>query len=301
MTATCARWLSRLTAVALDAGKTVAAVAVVALPTTACNEQDKRFVELSNQGIEALDSEDYSRADGLFRDAQKLKPADPDVRFYLGTIALRDGQFDEAVAHLQASIQGDPLRPEAHLAVAKALYEGHQASQALAALSALFKLDSGHPQGHFLAAKIARDAKDRLNMDKALRNAIAGDVGFVAGYQLLAQLYVDVGAYDVARLTLQEGLKFNPDAVELREALGLVMLDLGRPDKATIELEAACQMTRARPQVLFSLAAAQLQRGDRAAAVTSLKSFLIQSQGVLAKKDPLVQQAATMINKLRSN
>ncbi len=277
------------------------AAAALALAAGGCNDVDKRFVELSNQGIEALDNEDYTRADGLFKDALKLKPADPDVRFYLGSIALRGGQFDDAIGHLRASLQGDPTRPEAHLSLAKALYENHQAKDALAALTELFKRDAGHPQGHFLAAKIARDAKDRTNMDKALRSAIGGDVGFVPAFQLLSQLYVEVGAYDAARLVLQEGLKFNTDAVELREALGLVMLDLGRPDKARAELEAASGMTRARPQVYFSLAGAQLQLGERAAAINSLKAFLIQSQGVLAVEDPLRKQAANMILKLRDN
>lgn len=264
-----------------------------------CNEADKRFVELSNQGIEALDGDDYSRADALFRDAEKIKPKDPDVRFYLGSIALRNGQFSEAAAHLQASIQGDPGRPEAHLSLAKALYEQHQPKEALAALEALFKIDAGYPQGHVLAARIARDNKDRASADKALRAAIAGDVGFVPAFQMLSQLYVEVGAYEAARAVLAEGLKFNADAFELREALGLVMLDLGRPDKAKQELEAATQMTRARPQVYFNLAGAQLQLGERGAAISSLKSFLIQSQGVLAPKDPLVEQAANMVIKLR--
>ncbi|MBM4344260.1 MAG: tetratricopeptide repeat protein [Deltaproteobacteria bacterium] len=273
----------------------------LAVATSACNDADKRFVELSNQGIEALDAEDYSRADGLLKDALKIKPADADVRFYLGTIALRGGQFEDAIGHLSASLQGDPTRPEAHLSLAKAHYEHHQPKEALAALAELFKRDAGHPQGHFLAAKIARAAKDRALMDKALRNAIAGDVGFVPAFQLLSQLYVEVGAYEAARQVLQEGLRFNADAVELREALGLVMLDLGRPDRARQELEAASAMTRARPQVYFSLAGAQLQLGERAAAVTSLKAFLIQSQGVLAREDPLRQQAANMILKLRAN
>ena len=267
--------------------------------TTGCNEAEKRFVELSNQGIAALDNEDYLRADAIFRDALKLKPADADVRYYLGIIALRDGHFQEAADHLATSVQADKGRPEAHLTLAKAQYELHQPKQALDALQGLFKVDPGHPQGHFLAARIALDAKDRVVADKALRNAVAGDVGFVPAYQMLSQLYVEVGAYDAARLVLQEGLKFNAEAVELREALGLVMLDLGRPDKARTELEAAAQLPRARPQVNFSLAAAQLQLGDKDAAVQALRAFLAHAYGVLDPKDPLMQQASNMVIKLR--
>jgi len=274
-------------------------LAVLAAGLLGCNEADKRFVELSNQGVAALDIEDYVRADAIFCDALKLRQSDPDVRYYLGLIALRGGRFQEAADHLGLSVAGDPARAEAHLTLAKAHYELHQTDQAERALGGLFKVDSGHPQGHMLAARLALDAKDRAKADAALRAAIAGDPGFVPAYQMLGRLYVDVGAYDAARLVLQEGLKFNPESVELREALGLVLLDLGRPDRARSEFEAASLSPRARPNVQFSLAAAHLQLGDREAAVGALRGFLAQSNGILKLDDPLVVQAAQMVVKLR--
>lgn len=264
-----------------------------------CGADEKRFVELSNRGVEALDSEDYDGAEAVFKDALKIRPADPDAHYYLGTIALRAGQFGNAAEQLRATIAADPGRPEAHVSLAKALYEDHHNKEALAALQELFKLDPGHPGGHLLAARIALGDRDRKGADEALRKSIAGDPGFVPAYQMLAQLYVEVGAFEAARKVLQEGLRFNADAVELREALGLVMLDLGRPDKAKEELKSAGSMPRARPQVYFNLASAELQLGNREAAIAALRSFIIQSQGVLASKDPLVQQAATMVLKLK--
>ena len=99
---------------------------------------------------------------------------------------------------------------------------------------------------------------------------------------------------------LQEGLKFNPDSFDLRESLGLTMLDLGRPDKAKVELESAAALPRARPEVQFNLAAAQLQMGDRDSAIVSLQTFLVQAHGLLPNSDPLVQQAAQLVVKLKN-
>lgn len=265
-----------------------------------CNEDNKRFVALSNQGIEALDREDYDGAEVIFADAAKLQPEDADVQFYLGTIRLRDGKHKKAAEHFEASLRTDGERPDAHLSLAKCWYEQHQPKEALAALQKLFKIDSGHPQGHLLAARIALAQKDRKAADTALRAAIAGDPGFDPAYQMLARLYTDATAFEAARLVLQEGLKFSPDSFALRESLGLTMLDLGRPDRAKVELESAAALPRARPEVHFNLAAAQLQTGDREQAMLSLKTFLVQAHGLLPDADPLVQQAAQLVIKLKN-
>lgn len=276
------------------------ALAGLAVLAPACNEENKRFVALSNQGIEALDREDYDGAESIFNDAVKLQPDDADVRFYLGTIKLHGGQFKQAAEHFQASLRTDSERPDAHLSLAKAWYEQHMPKEAMAALQKLFKIDPGHPQGHLLEARIALAQKDRKAADTALRAAIAGDPGFAPAYQLLARLYTDATAFEAARLVLQEGLKFTPDSFDLRESLGLTMLDLGRPDKAKAELETAAGLPRARPEVQFNLAAAQLQVGDREAAILSLQTFLVQAHGLLPNSDPLVQQAAQLVVKLKN-
>ncbi len=279
----------------------LAALLLAALSASAgCNEDNKRFVSLSNQGVEALDREDYDGAEAIFNDALKLRGDDADVHFYLGLIKLQTKQFQQAAKHFQTSLKGDAKRPEAHLNLAKAFYEQHQPKEALAALDGLFKIDAGHPQGHLLAARIALAQKDKKAADTALRAAIAGDPGFAPAYQMLARLYTDAQAFEQARLVLQEGLKFTADSVELREALGLTMLDLGRPDKAKAELEVAASLPRAQPQVYFNLAAAQMQMGDRDNAAASLKTFLMQANGLLPKSDPLVQQAAQLVIKLRN-
>lgn len=280
---------------------TVAALLLAALiASSGCNEDNKRFVALSNQGLESLDREDYDGAEAIFNDALKLRADDADVHFYLGLIKLQGKQYQQAAKHFQASLKVDALRPEAHLNLAKAFYEQHQPKEALSALEGLFRIDTGHPQGHLLAARIALAQKDKKAADTALRAAIAGDPGFAPAYQMLARLYTDAQAFEQARLVLQEGLKFNADSFELRESLGLTMLDLGRPDKAKAELEIASSLPRAHPQVYFNLAAAQMQMGDRDNASSSLKTFLMQANGLLPKSDPLVQQAAQLVIKLRN-
>lgn len=277
---------------------------LLALTAIACDDSEKRLVELSNQGVQALQDQDYTRAEGLFRDAIKVRPGDADSLYYLGTIALRQGQFKDAIEHLQKSTEADPKRPDAFLSLAKALYEEHRGDEAKKAVAALHGLDAGHPQGHFLLARMALDntagAKpDKAGADVALRAAIAGDPGFGPAYQLLAQIYTEVGAFDAARAVLQEGLRFAPNSVELQEALGLAWIDLGQPAKAKEALSRASAMPRARPAVYLNLASALLALGEKDAAIEALKTFILQAQGTSGQRDQQVQDAAAMVLRLR--
>lgn len=283
------------------------AVLATLLASTGCDDTEKRLVELSNQGVQALQDQDYRRAEDRFREALKVSPNDADSLYYLGTIALRNGQFKDAADLLQKSIAQDPKRPDAHLSLAKSLYDDHRPDEAKKAVAALHALDAGHPQGHFLLARIALDSSgggqpDRKTADAALRAAIGGDPGFAPAYQLMAQLYTEVGAFDAARAVLQEGLRFSPNSVELQEGLGLAWIDLGQPAKAKEALTRASAMARARPAVFLNLASALLALGEKDAAIDALKTFIVQSQGTTGQRgqrDQQVQDAADMILRLR--
>jgi len=270
---------------------------LVALSLSACDDSEKRLVELSNQGVEALESDDFARAADLFQKAAKLRPNDADVQYYLGVIALHNEDANRALQHLALSAKADPRRPDVHLSLARALFASKRPEEALPPLRALFAIDPGHPNGHLLEARIALGAEDRETADKALRAAIAGDAGFAPAYLMLSHLYSDVGAFDAARDVLQEGLRFQPDAVELQEALGLAWLDLGRPDRAKVILAKACKHPRAKYAVNLNYAAALLQLGEKEDAMQALRTFILQSQG--QGPDPAVPVAAKMLLKLR--
>ncbi len=265
----------------------------------ACQANDKAFVQLSNKAVESLKAEDYTRAEAYLRDAIKLKPNDPDAHYYLGTLAFRQNRAKEAVEHLELAAAADPQWPDAQLALAKALVQEKRLKDALTALHALFAVDKGQPNGHLLAAKIAQESGVRSQVDEELRAAIAGDCTFVPAYVMLSHLYSDVGAYEPARLVLEEGLKFTPDSPELQEGLGLAWLDLGRPDRAQQALENASHLPRARYAVYLNLAAADLQLGDKEAAKQALRTYLVQGSGQKAD-DPQLQIAAKMLNHLKA-
>jgi predicted Zn-dependent protease len=273
--------------------------ALLCLTLLACDGKQKQFVQLSNDGVQALQAQDYARAQGFFEQAIKLKPNDAEIHYYLGTIALRDHRAADAATSLVKAVELDALWPDAWLNLARALIETKQPADANRALDKLFALDPGHPNGHLLAAQLAIEAKERLAADKHLRAAIAGDATFAPAYLELSHLYTDVGAFDAARQVLDEGLKHAPNAPELQEALGLAWLDLGQADKASSALLTASQHPRARYAVYLNLAAALLQVGDKPAAIQALRTYLVQGSGQNADPAQLAA-AARMLQHLKS-
>ncbi len=275
---------------------------------SACDDTEKRFVAASNQAVDALEHEDFTRAETFLNEALRLRPTDAETLYYLGALQLKRDKPREAADVLQRAVVADPQFADAWLNLAKARYDLHDAKGTLDAVQSLLKLDPGHPNGHMLAARVALDqvnpagkAPDRVTADKELRAAIAGDPGFAPAYVLLAQVYGQVEAFEAARDVLMEGQRFVPQSVEIQEALGLCWLDMGRPDRAKTVLAAAAAHPKARPGVHLNYASALLQLGEKDAAIQALRTFILQSQGTAHQNDAAVQTAARMLRHLKGS
>ena len=290
--------------------------AVAAVGPLGCDDTEKRFVAASNQAVEALEHEDYTRAEQFLNSAIQLRPTDAETLYYLGALHNKRNRPTEAADVLQRAVAADPQFADAWLNLAKARYELRDAKGTQEALAALLRLDPGQPNGHMLAARLALggaptgkgpsagaqgagSGRDRVTADKELRAAIAGDPGFAPAYVLLAQVYSEVEAYEAARDVLAEGQRFAPQSVEVQEALGLTWLDLGRPDRAKTVLAAAAAHPKARPGLHLNYASALLQLGEKDAAMQALRTFILQSQGTVHQNDEAVQTAVRMLRHLK--
>jgi predicted Zn-dependent protease len=280
-------------------GRRLAVLALCSGLVLGCDSEDKHIVELVNDAVEMLESGNSVQARGKLKAVLELNAEDPDANYYLGFLALRDGEPNEALPYLRKAVQRDPARPEGHLDLARALFETGEDQAALTALGPLFAIDPGHPSAHYLAARVAKKQGKREAVDKALRASIAGDPGYAASYLMLSQLYAEVGAYKAALDVLNEGLKFAPDDIALQEALGLGWLDVGRPDRAREVFAIAVQNARADWTTYLNHAAALLQVGDKDGAAKELQRALLVGRGRADKK--ALDGAARMLMKLKRN
>ena len=268
----------------------------------ACDDGDKRVVERINRAVLALNNKNFSNARFHLNKAMEIGEAgrnDADVNYYLGFLALRSDDAKTAITHLNVAVKEDPLRPEAHLDLARAHEASGQYRDALTALDGLFALDPGHPNGHLLAARLAQRSKDRTTTNQALRAAIDGDAGFAPGYLMLSRLYNEAGARKEALDVLNEGLRFSPDDLSLQEELGLAWMELGYPDRAVDVFAVASRRAGADYSLHYNYAAALLQVGEREKAVEQLRRYILVGRGRASGAQ--LEGAARMILKLRKS
>lgn len=70
--------------------------------------------ELAEQGVRAFQSQDFKWARESFETLQQREADHPLAAYYLGTLALREGQIDKAVAQWQRYVRLDPEGAEAN-------------------------------------------------------------------------------------------------------------------------------------------------------------------------------------------
>jgi Tfp pilus assembly protein PilF len=83
-------------------------------------ENDARFQH--NLGISYLNAGRMADAETAFTRAQAIDPANPEVHYYLGTLAIGRNELDRAVEHLERYVSGSGQNPQ-NLATAKTLLD----------------------------------------------------------------------------------------------------------------------------------------------------------------------------------
>lgn len=103
-----------------------------------------------------------------FLEAFKENPGDPLTNLYLGDIAVRDRDYDNAVRYLTVASQGnvDPFR--VHLLLGKAYRGQHQLAEAKTELLAAAAANPKVPEVHYLLAQVYQELKDPQGSEKEL-------------------------------------------------------------------------------------------------------------------------------------
>ncbi len=107
--------VSTLSALAILLGVAAAAYAIGTSSSSWSNseQQNKPAVSLYDQGVTAEKSGDYTKALGLFEEALKTDPKNPDVLNMLAHTQLKLGRIDDALQNYHKALELRPRFPEA--------------------------------------------------------------------------------------------------------------------------------------------------------------------------------------------
>jgi len=196
-------------------------------------------------------------------------------------VAARDMPPDQRVEVVRPLLDDEArtVRIEAVAAVLGIHASGWSASDRAALKSATaeyiearsFNTDRG--EGLVDMAHVAMLAGDFKRAEDNLREALAIDPTFTAGYVNLADLYRAQQRDDEAEAILREALKKAADRAAVEFALGLTLVRLERHSEAMVHLRRAYELRPETVRFGYVLAVAQFDGGQKEAALGTLEKM----------------------------
>ena len=125
------------------------------------------------EGDKLLQSGDSARAEGKYREALELDPANVLAMRGLGEIAFNDEKFDESAEFFNKAIKADPSFAQAYYSLGYALRRGGKYDEAAAAYKEFITRNPSDPDGYYgyaesqrLAGHLTRPLRTLTNMLK---------------------------------------------------------------------------------------------------------------------------------------
>lgn len=191
-------------------------------------------------GLYANEFNDLAQALDYARKARQLAPADPELIWTLGRVALKSKDAKWALSLLRESVRKLPENPELQFELAQAAYYRGQLDEAETAIQ---KVDSAEKD---FAHK--KDALKLRNMIELLRSpddlagagdkveaALRQDPDYVPALMLRALLEERREDFGAARSTCQEILRLRPDFPLAQKELARITLDHGGDAEQALE------------------------------------------------------------------
>jgi Tfp pilus assembly protein PilF len=258
--------------------------------SVAHNDRAASFIA---EGVAALDRKDEMAAKAAFERALAINPKDATAHTYLGIIADRSGDLDQAEKQFAAAAANDSQSAAAHNNYGAILLKMGRAEQAAAEFELSLKLKARQPNALVNLAQIrfAKGTPESLRAARSLFEQafqLAPDVEIARALIVVALRLKDQNAAATSYREYAARLERAPASVTraaARAELGSALLEAGLFNEAADELHAALAVEPANVQTILRLARAHLGRKDVPAAGRTLETAVargIQSAEIYA-------------------
>lgn len=185
-------------------------------------------------GIESYEAEDYAGAKTYFETALTTEPENPQAIYYLGRIALNQGEIDEAVGLLEKAVGLDDANSEYHfrLGVAYAqqiqnvsfFEKGQLAPKLKDEFEKAVETDPSNIEARMGLAQYYLNAPPMVGggKDKAMKQIEAiKELDPRQGHLFMAQVHTRAKEYDAAEKEYKAALALDPMDLDVHYQLGI--------------------------------------------------------------------------------
>ena len=233
--------------------------------------------ELSREGVSAMETGQWNRAQDLLSGAVAASPSDADARRNLGEALWQQGSHRDALVHMETAVQLDPRHVPTLVRSGEMLLMMGASEKAMTRAEEALRLDATLAGPWALRGRVYRQQGDLERALADLQQSLRFSPHDTGSLLEVAQIHYELGRPQRTLSTLHSLLDNYPPGGEPQQVLwleGLAYDSLNRHQEAVESLAAASQRGAAPPQLLFQLAQAENAAGQREAATNTLRQAL---------------------------
>jgi len=212
---------------------------------------------------------DLSLAGSCYEQALGLDAAMAPVHNRLGNLLQRQKRFTEAEACYRQALAIRGETPEILGNLASALHGQGRLAEAIACYRRVVALQPDFAPAHYNIGCALLEKGEFAEAEASLRRAVAFDPGHANAHNNLGNALRGQQRFDEALPWYQRARERDPGNSAIQHNLGCILRDLGEFGPALETFRNALLLCPGDPQLLFSAATLQIQRGDFAAGWTN--------------------------------
>jgi tetratricopeptide (TPR) repeat protein len=164
-------------------------------------------------------------------------PAEAQMEFEKGRAIAQEKRAEQALSHLERSINLYPDFLEAHLLIGTLYLERQQYAKAETALLRATQINPSTASAFISLGEVYRRQKRYVDAEKALKEGLALNENSWQGHFTLGRVYWEMGEPMKAGPPIGRTLQLKPDKAEAHLLAGNIFLRLNLADRALIEYE----------------------------------------------------------------
>jgi len=184
---------------------------------------------------ELVHRQKYDEAEQVIRKRLTAMPDNPDVHLALGYLRIQQGDLDEAFDAYADAKDLEPEFPEIHNGLAYVFYRSNDAENAIAEARTALSIDPGNAEAYrYLGLGLYESENYKASLhafeESLSRDPNQAETYYDQGLALAAEknLAAAAGSY-------RKAIRLNPELLEARTKLDMILKELGREHEAVAE------------------------------------------------------------------
>lgn len=260
----------------------------VAALLAGCSDPEQRAKNYVKSGMEYLASGQYEKARVEFKNAGRIKPTDPDIRYRLALVDEAQGNIRAAFLGFREAENQNPRFAPALLKLAQYYLAAQHYDQVQQRLDIVLADSPENAEAHAITAALALRKDDHATTEKEARIALQKDPGNTTAVAVLTGLYTAMEQPERAVSVLEDGIGRHPKDISLLQLRIALYRKLGDIDKAATAYEALFAVKPDDPALRGDLARMLLEANRPDAAEKVLRDAVAQDKTNMQMKTRLV-------------